>query len=136
MVTDELATRYGRPASPGRRRVIVGVLAVLVALAVGWAAYFAVTTGNPTVTWQDLGYRITPAGVDVTFEVTFDNSAGPSATAVCTAQAQNQVHTVVGSKDVRVGPLGSSGFRTLRIRTTVPTSEPAITGLVTGCTLT
>jgi hypothetical protein len=136
MATQELGDRYGSPMSPVRRWAFIGVLASVVLVAVGWAAWYALTTGSPSLTWQDIGYQTTATGVRVTFEVTFDASAPASQTATCTVQAQNQVHTVVGSKDVRVGPLGTSGFRTLRIRTTVPTSEPAITGLITACALT
>lgn len=135
MTTDELAERYGRARSPGRRRTFAFVVVALVAIAVGYAGWFALTTGNPSVTWQDIGYRNTGSGVDVTFEVTFTAKANPSDAAVCTVQALNQVRTVVGTRDVRVGQAGASGQRTIQITTAVRTSEPANTGLVKSCAI-
>jgi hypothetical protein len=135
MATQELGDRYGSPMSPVRRWAFIGVLASVVLVAVGWAAWYALTTGSPSLTWQDIGYQNTATGVRVTFEVTFDASAPASQTATCTVQAQNQVHTVVGTKDVRVGPLGDTTDRTVRMRTEVPTSETANTGLVSDCVL-
>ena len=135
MTADELAERYGRVRSPGRRRAFAVIVAALLAIVVGYAAWFALTTGNPSVTWQDIGYRNTRTGVDVTFEVTFTAKADPSDAAVCTVQALNQVRTVVGTRDVRVGPARSRGQRTIRTTAAVRTSEPANTGLVTSCAI-
>ncbi len=135
MSTDELAQRYGRPMSRRRRWLLALAAGCLLAVPVGYATWFALTTGSPAVTWQDIGYRNTPAGVDVTFEVTFLAKAGRRNAAVCTVQALNQVRTVVGSTDVRSGPVGASKLRTFRITASVRTSEPANTGVVTACKL-
>ena len=135
VATDELARRYGRPQSPGRRRVIIAVLAAVMVAAVSYAGGVALTTGNPSVTWEDVGYRNTSAGVEATFEVTFTAKAAPADAAVCTVQALNQVRTVIGSRDVRVGPAGPSVPRTIRVTAAVRTSEPANTALVSDCVI-
>ena len=135
VTTDELAGRYGRPMSRARRRLFAAVAAALLALGLGYAAWYALTTGNPAVTWQDIGYRNTRSGVDVTFEVTFSSGAGRSPAATCTVQALNQVRTVVGSRDVKVGPIAPSSPRTVQITAALRTSEPANTGLVKTCAL-
>ena len=136
MMSDDLAERYGRPARPGRRRLFIGAAVTALLIALAWAAWFSLTTGNPAVTWQNIGYESTDDGVKVTFEVTFTPEAEPSDAAVCTVEALNDVRTVIGSRDVRVGPVGKAGLRTFRISADVRTSEPVNAGLVQACAIT
>jgi uncharacterized protein DUF4307 len=126
-----LQDRYGRAAAPGRRRLLLalGAVALAVSLAfIGWVTLFHA----PTLHWDDIGFHVrSDAEIDVTFDVGFTGSSGSDRpSAVCTVQALNALRTEVGLQDVRVqaGPGG-------RIRTTLTlqTSERAATGLVKSC---
>jgi len=124
--------RYGRPSTPGRRRLLLalGALALAVALAfIGWVTLFQ----GPTLHWDDIGYKVrSDAEVEVTFDVSFTGSSGSDRlSADCTIQALNTLRSEVGLRDVRVqaGP----GRRT-RTTLTLQTSERAATGLVKSCT--
>jgi hypothetical protein len=126
----DLDDRYGRRSTSRRPALIAAAVAVTAAVA--WSAWFALTSGNPDVTWQDVGFRTTATGVEVTFEVTFKGSVDDDARAVCTLQAQNDVHSEVGSRDVSVGPAAEGR---LRVTAAVATSETAVTGLVRSCAM-
>ncbi len=129
--------RYGRAASPVRRRVLIAVAALVVALALGFIGWVTVIK-RPDVNYQDIGFNVrSDAEVQVMFDVSFSSRARSGApdrrpTAICTVHALNQVQTEVGRQDVRVR--GGSGGRA-RVSVVLPTSERAVTGVVTACTL-
>jgi hypothetical protein len=121
--------RYGRTATPaqGRRR-LAAAAALLLTLAVGWAAWAAVQQSGDGVAWNDVGYRVrSPAAVEVTFDVSVPDAGMP---VVCTLRALNAGHAVVGLIDVGVTPATAG---TLRLTRSVPTSETAVTGVVKAC---
>jgi hypothetical protein len=128
-----LRDRYGRTAGPRRRRALIVLAAGVAGLTVGWAAWVAGTRGDPEVRWQLLGFKVrSDAEVAVTFTVWFDSTVEPGADGVCTLEAQNELHSTVGLKDVQVGPASDGP---VRVTATLPTSERATNGLVTACTL-
>ena len=129
--------RYGRASSPRQRGVLIAVALVILALALGFIGWVTVIK-RPDVNYQDLGFNVrSDAEVQVTFDVSFSSRARSDApagrpTAICTVHALNQVQTEVGRQDVRVR--GGAGGRA-RVTVVLPTSERAVTGVVTACTL-
>lgn len=104
---------------------VIGTVAVLAATAV--AVWFAVAATAGRVQWLSTGFEvISRSQVDVRFDVTRD----PSREVVCTLEAQDEMHAVVGRTDVVVGPTGSSPSRHIF---SVRTAGPAVTGYVDSC---
>lgn len=121
--------RYGRTEGV-RRPVLIAAAALGLLLATAFAAWVAVAR-QPELTWDDIGYRMISDGeVELTFDVTFTGADAGHARAVCQLQALNSLRTEVGRRDVTVeaGPRGR-----VRATTTLRTSEPATTALVTAC---
>ena len=88
----DLADRYGTP-SPVRRRLLVGALAVLVAVSLGWLAWTAWFHATPTVqselvTWAVVDDHEVTASVNVELE--------GDARASCLLRAIAADHTTVG----------------------------------------
>jgi hypothetical protein len=136
-VSTLMQDRYGQGRTPGRRRLLLAVVAVLLAAALAFIAWVTIPQ-KPTVNWEDLGYHVvSDAAVEVTFDVSFSGSGASSGAdrpfAVCSVQALNDLRTEVGLQDVRVqaGPGGR-----VRATATLATSERATTGLVKSCTRT
>lgn len=122
------AGRYGPAPDPRRRRLVVAGLVTLGVLGVAAAVWLGLASAAAPVHWSQVGFRIDgPDAVDVTFQVT---RADPSTPARCTVEAQNSAHGQVGVVEVEVP---ASADATVRLTTTVRTSEPAVTGLVTSC---
>jgi hypothetical protein len=127
VVADELAARYGRRATPGRRGA-VGWVAAAVALGglallawVGWGIL------HVPVRTQDTGFEIVDeTAVDVMFVVVRD----PEATVSCRVRALSPSFAEVGIKDVLVRPGGQAAAH---VRVRVGTSEAATTGVVQSC---
>ncbi|MCV2396382.1 DUF4307 domain-containing protein [Actinotalea sp. M2MS4P-6] len=123
--------RYGRPATPGRRRrAVLGVAALAVAgLAVlGWVIS---NTANPAVSWRDVGFEVDGSrAVTVTFDVM---RADPSVPVQCRVQALNIHYAQVGvvTVDVEPGELSAQ-----RERVEIATTEEAVTGVVHSCWVT
>jgi hypothetical protein len=125
-----LDARYGRrrPAR-GRKRVLVAVLALLVAAVTGWAVWAAFAVARSSLSWLDQGAdAANPAAVRVSFAVT----AAPGAHVVCTVRATDGGGVVVGWLDVPV-TVPASGRTTATV--VVPTSQPATGGGVAACAL-
>jgi uncharacterized protein DUF4307 len=126
-----LQDRYGRPTTPGRRRLLLALAALALAAALAFIGWVTLLQG-PSLHWDDIGYHVqSDAEIEVTFDVGFIGSSGseqPSAD--CTVQALNALRSEVGLQDVRVqaGPGGRA-----RTTVTVQTSERAATGLVKSC---
>jgi uncharacterized protein DUF4307 len=120
--------RYGRsPVSPGRRRALIAAAGLVLTVTLVWMVWMAAFK-QPTLRWQEVGFDVRgDAAIVVTFDVFF---SGDTKEAVCTVQAENELHTDVGLKDVRLRP-GPKGR--VRAVVTLPTSEEATTGLVRSC---
>lgn len=124
------AGRYGdRPATArSRRRALMGVGAVLVLVAVLYAAWVAASSLGG-VSFATLGYSHLDGGrLRVDFTVT--RPAG--STAVCEVEALSSGAAQVGLTSVEVPP---SPEDTTRVSAEVRTSERAVTGRPTSCVL-
>jgi Domain of unknown function (DUF4307) len=127
-VRARLDERYGRRRPrPGRRRLLVAVLAVVAVAVAAWVVWAALGVARSSLTWQDGAVDAAdPAAVRVSFVVR--GAAG--AHVVCTLRATDAAGAVVGWLDVPVA-LPSSGRAT--VTAVVPTSQPAIGGGVGAC---
>ncbi|MGC5166932.1 DUF4307 domain-containing protein [Luteimicrobium sp. DT211] len=120
--------RYGSaPTGPGRRRtVLIVVLSVVVAAAIGVLVWFGLAQGT-SVSVETYGYSVKDAqSVEVTFSVT----AKSGTPVVCTIEALNDAHAQVGSKDVQIP---AADEQVTQYTTTVATSERAVTGVADSC---
>jgi hypothetical protein len=127
--------RYGRRVTPNRRRLLIALAGVVLAVSLGFIGWVTVVQ-RPDVNWQDLSFDVrSDAQVTVTFDVMFSSRATKAApdgrpTGICTVQALNELQTEVGRQDVpiKAGPKGRA-----RVTVTLTTSETAVTGLVKAC---
>lgn len=124
------AGRYG-PESTARTRLWQRVgLAALILAALAVIAWVGSGLLRDPVQWRDVGFHVNgPESIDVTFEVTKDTGAS----AQCSVEALSQSYAQVGVMEVTIGP---GETRTQRVTVTVPTSELATTGVVSGCEVT
>lgn len=117
-----LNSRYGQPA---QNKKIVWVLAItgLVAI-VSFAAWVALT--QERLTYTDVGFSVKDQWhTEVTFDV--EKNAGEDVS--CEVQALNQQYGIVGWKTVNIPTQDSS----VRISSTINTTEEAVTALVYNC---
>jgi hypothetical protein len=117
------ATRPGTPTRP----VLLGMWA-LGAGAVVLAAWLGLRSAGGPVTWDDVGFTLGGSrGVEVVYDV---NRPDPSVAVRCRLEALNQQFAQVG---VLVVDVPASERSQERFRSTVATSEPAVTGVVESC---
>lgn len=123
MTNSELVkTRYGQ--SPDRTKTI-WVLAVSGLIAViGFAAWVAFS--GERLGFEDVGFSVKDQWHT---EVTFDVNKEAGETVFCNLQALNQQYGIVGWREIQV-PVDKSS---VRITTTINTTEEAVTALVHGC---
>jgi ABC-type transporter Mla subunit MlaD len=115
-------TRYGQ--SPDRTKTI-WVLAVMGLVAViGFAAWVAFS--QERLSFEDVGFSVKDQWHT---EVTFDVNKDAGETVFCNVQALNQQYGIVGWREIQV-PVDRSS---VRITTTINTTEEAVTALVHGC---
>ena len=122
-----LAERYGQKRTGNPKRNKIFGLAGVVGLTLG-AAYFGYANYSP-VKFVDFGYRVLSNTIT---EVDFEITKPTEATAMCEVEALNNSFAVVGYKEVSIGP---SETQTTRHTVTVITTETAVTGLVSNCSL-
>ena len=92
------------------------------------ATWLGVGAARSPVTWDDVGFTVHGAqSVEVVFDV---NRTDPSVAVRCRLQALNQQFAQVG---VLVVEVAASTQEQQRFRSTVATSEPAVTGVVESC---
>ncbi|GAB3594812.1 hypothetical protein GCM10027446_19180 [Angustibacter peucedani] len=121
--------RYGQPPSASRRRALLLVGGVAVAVALAWVVWAGLGQAQADVRWSDVGFEIQgDTGVAVTYDVGKD----PGRTAVCSLRALDRNKTAVGIAEVRVGPASQ---RVTRRTDVVRTSAQAVTGVVRECHL-
>ena len=104
----DLAARYGAP-SPVRRRVLVGAVALLAVVSLGWLVWVAWFHGTPEVrselvTWSVVDDHEATA----TLSVTLDDGVAAS----CVVQALAADHTTVG--EVAFRPVDGRNEVTIR----------------------
>ncbi|MCE0485625.1 DUF4307 domain-containing protein [Ornithinimicrobium sediminis] len=113
------------PETSRRTWWVVGVVGVLVMSAV--AVWFALSATSGRVHWVNTGFVVAgPDQVDVRFDLRRD----PSRSVVCTIEAQDERHGVVGRTETTVEPAQVSPSRHVA---TVRTAGPAVTGYVDSC---
>lgn len=120
--------RYGpEPDARTHRRGILALWALgLVGVAV--VLWLGVGAARTPVTWEDVGFTLDGStSVEVVFDV---HRTDPSVEVSCRLQALNQQYAEVGSLVVDV-PASTS--RSVRLTTTVATSQSAVTGIVDRC---
>ena len=124
----DLATRYGTPER-SRRRLLVGLVAALAVVFVGWVLWAMLEHGNPEVSSDLVSFAIVDEHTaSATFTV---DRRSADVAASCLLRAQAADHSVVGELSVDV-PAGGEERRTLRA--TVRTEREATTVDVVGCT--
>jgi hypothetical protein len=114
-----------KPAPGTGKWWALGIALTLVFVA--WLAYREAAVVSQRVIAQTLGFRIVDGR---TAEIEFEVSKPPETTVVCTVQAQDVLHAVVGSATVDIPP---SSERTTRHETTIRTTTPAVAALVHTC---
>lgn len=119
--------RYGPAARTRPRRLTVLLMWSLGLAAVGLAAWIGLTNGNPPVRWTDVGFVLADDSVEIVYDITRPD---PSLLVHCRLEALNQQFAQVGLRTVEVSP---SDQVVQRLRSTVETAEPAVTGVVNRC---
>jgi hypothetical protein len=130
LVTDPLATRYGRPhgrRTPLRRPAVIAV-ALLAAAGIGWLIWVAAAHSSPPVASRLLSFSIdSPTAVSATIQVERTEDAEAS----CRLQAMAADFAIVGETTVRV-PADAPRRQTVRV--TITTQRPATAAVLVGCT--
>lgn len=130
MSSPTIDQRYGRTASPRRRRaIVVSVIAVVVALAIGWFIWANPIGVGPVAVARDTGFILEDDRVTVMFDVTFT----PEHAGACALQALDKGFAIVGWKVVTFEAVSEE---TRSSKVTFRTTSPAVTGLVSSCWLT
>ena len=119
----DLADRYGAP-SPVRRRVLVGVVAVVAALFLGWLAWTAVFHATPAVESELTSYDVVDDGS--ASAVVIVSLADEDVAASCRIRAYADDHTTVG--ELAFEPVDGRNDVTLR------TERRATSVTLLGCT--
>ena len=131
-MTDRPPTRYGRQRQSRRtrRRIIVGLTLLILAVGVAVAVVGYQRLGRSDVTGTLGGYRLID---DETVEVTITVSrADPRRPAVCIVGGRSKDGSETGRREVLVPP---STQESVQVTTIVKTSRPAVIGNVYGCGL-
>ncbi|MGB8382943.1 MAG: DUF4307 domain-containing protein [Dermatophilaceae bacterium] len=103
-------------------------LGILVTLAfAGWLAVREYSVAGQRVTAQTLGFQVVDAR---TVTIDFEVSKPPEVTVVCTLQAQDIRHAVVGSATMTVPPADQ---RSTQHQATIRTTTAAVAALVHDC---
>jgi hypothetical protein len=131
-LTDRPPTRYGqqRQSRRTRRRIIVGLTLLILAVGVAVAVVGYQRLGRSDVTGTLGGYRLID---DETVEVTITVSrADPTRPAVCIVRGRSNDGGETGRREVLVPP---STQESVQVTTIVKTSRPAVMADVYGCGL-
>jgi hypothetical protein len=118
----DLADRYGAP-SPARRRVLVGAVAVVAAVFLGWLAWTAVFHATPAVESELTSYDVVDDGSASAVVIV---SLADDVVASCRIRAFADDHTTVG--EVAFEPVDGRNEVTLR------TERRATSVTLLGCT--
>lgn len=129
MSAPDLAGRYGRDTSPGRRRARTLAIVAGAAAGLSWVVWAGLGQASADVRFSEVGFRVMD---DQRVEVTYDIGKDPTATAVCTVQALDRSKGTVGLVQVTIGPTTAKVTRNIA---TVRTSAPAVAAIVRDCEL-
>jgi len=129
-----LANRYGakkRRLSPKGARAVI---AVVLAVGIGFLAWVTTSNSLSGVTYKDVGYSTTDATLaEVDFQVTRE----PANPVKCAVKALDSKFAVVGWKVVDIPPTAGNGTpdggRTVAQRVTLRTESASVSGVVDSC---
>ena len=121
-MTTDLAERYGAP-SPVRRRLAVGVIALVVAVLAGWLAWVTLFHATPAVESELVAYDVID---DNRASAVVSVSLEDGVVASCRLQAYADDHSTVG--ELAFEPVDGGNEVTLR------TERLATTVSLIGCT--
>ena len=93
----------------------------------GWLGYREYSVAGQRVTAQTLGFQVVDAR---TVSIDFEVSKPPEVTVVCTLQAEDIRHAVVGSTTATIPPADQ---RSTRHEATIRTTTQAVAALVHDC---
>ena len=126
-----LATRYGHTRRSQLSRRSIGILAGLVFAAVlgAWLWWGGVLETPSQLQYRDLGHTIIS---DTSVETHYEITTAPGTGVSCALQALDATFGIVGWQVVEINP---SSEWTRVFRTTLNTSESAVTGLLYQCWL-
>jgi hypothetical protein len=114
-----------RPAPGTGRWWVIGTIGCAVGIAL--AVWLGLANSLGAITWTDTSYRVVD---DRTVEVGFDVHRDPGQSVVCTVEAQDTAHGVVGVLEV---PVPGSVERSTHYDVRVRTASRAVGGNVRGC---
>ena len=120
--SDLVKTRYGQSADNTKTIwffAITGLVAIVAFAA--WVAF-----SQERLSFTDVGFSVKDQWHT---EVVFDVNKNSGENVFCNVQALNQQYGIVGWREIQV-PVESSS---VRITTTINTTEEAVTALVHGC---
>jgi hypothetical protein len=121
-----MAERYG-VSSPRRRRLWIGVVALVAAGLLGWLVWAAWHQATGTVSGSVSAFDVVGSHrVDATVQI----HRPPDAAVECTVQAQASDHSVVGQTVIS---LHRPGQADVQVKTTIKTDRVATTAVVAGC---
>jgi hypothetical protein len=123
---ERLARRYPKPRVP--RPLLIGVVAVVAAVSLGWLIWAGLVHSNPTVSARVPSYTVvSDTRIDVT--VTVDRP-DPSIAVVCRISAQATDFQPVGEVNLPVEP---SADRVVDVEVSITTLRRATTAVVREC---
>lgn len=121
-----LAARYPRPRLP--RGALVGIVAAVAAVFLGWLIWAATVHANPVVSAQVPAYRVvSDSRIDVT--VTIDRP-DPSVKVICRISAQAEDFQPVGEVNL---PVEATADRVVNAKVSITTLRRATTAVVREC---
>lgn len=128
---DRLDARYGRTSTRRRwnRRGILVTAAAFVVVFGSWVVWGGFDGSSSTIDVVDSAHNVVD---DHTVSVTWQLTVNPGTDVRCAVQAQNEVHSIVGWKQLDVP---ASSLRSRSLTTVVNTTEQAVTGLIYRCWL-
>lgn len=114
-----------RPAPGTGRWWVIGTIGCTIGIAL--AVWLGLANSLGAITWTDTDYKVID---DTTVRVGFDVHRSPGQEVVCTVQAQDTAHGVVGVLEV---PVDASTQRSSHLQVLVRTASRAVGGSVRGC---
>lgn len=121
-----IAERYGS-GRRGPRHLLVGILAVVVALALGWLVWIAWHHANPEIRGELSSYEVVS---DHEVRVVIEVHRSSSDSVECIVRAQAESHGIVAEQPVTI-PAGAQ--RDVRFTASVPTERRATAVTVRNC---
>ncbi|KQV07501.1 hypothetical protein ASC63_09565 [Leifsonia sp. Root112D2] len=131
VVTDELASRYGRSRTRSRRDRwwIAGVALAFVAVFTAWVVWAGLDDGAGSLEATDTAHTIVDAH---TVSVSFSINVAPGTPVNCALEAMNETFTIVGWK---VFSYPATTQRVTAHTETLRTTELSNSGLIYRCWL-